>query len=296
MIERGRNLLVATSAGVLAVLAATAGCNSHKGGGLGANLRGTTPQQRVAMMFDVDDPDKRREGIAELSDEDWGLAEPYLKGYATLLEIDDNSAVRSAAARALGKAGQYHRKALSKRKAGPAAQQAYDRFVQDYVPALAAALSDEVASVRWDAAVALDRSLRRGAGSPAGEPLRKHAVNDGSTDVRIACATALRHCDDPKTLATLVECLDDKAFGVRYHAHASLVALTGQDLGYEPRRWHKHLGGAMPDSPSGQTPPAPRRRWWDWFGVKHRKDTARWQSDQAASQPADDAADPQLSR
>jgi len=287
MIERGCKTLTMLAAGAMTLLVATAGCNDpEKGISLAGALRGTTPEDRVAMMFDVDDPDKRREGVAELSDEDWGLQEPYLKGYASLLKIDDNSAVRSAAARALGKAGQYHREALFKRKAGPAAQQAYDRFVQDYVPALAAALSDETASVRWDAAVALDRSLRRGPCASAGEPLRKHAVDDTSVDVRIACATALRHCDDSKSIATLIECLDDPAFGVRYHAHASLVALTGRDLGYGPRLWHNHLAGTLPDEPNKP----PRRRWWDWFGVKHRKDTARWRSDQATSQPAGDEA------
>ena len=70
------------------------GCGS---GGASSLRPGPTPQEQLAMAFDPDDADNRREGVLMLSSYEWGLAEPYLKGYAMLLATDDDATVRSAA-------------------------------------------------------------------------------------------------------------------------------------------------------------------------------------------------------
>jgi len=200
-------------------------------------LRPTQPSALVAMAFDPDDPDRRRDGVAKLSQKSWGLEEPYLKGYATLLRTDTDPLVRCVAVRALGMAGD-----------------------KTYLPDVVKALDDESASVRWDAAVALDNFADDG----AVDPLRKHALEDASMDVRAACARALRHHRAPRVAVTLRRCLLDDCFTVRYQAHASLVAIGGQDLGYEPENW--------PDSAFERAdgPAKGARRWWDWFRLSRR--------------------------
>jgi hypothetical protein len=228
------------------VLAALAG--GCKGGssdspftlqGMWGRLRGPTPSEQVAMTFDVEDPDRRREGILGLSSHDWGLREPYLKGYATILRTDTSPLVRSAAVRALGKARD-----------------------PNYLPDVVAALSDAREAVRHDAAVALD-SLP---GPAAVEPLRTRARQDASQDVRAACAKALRHYPERDVLNTLVQCLGDEAFGVRWQAHESLVALSGQDRGYDAADW---VDVALEGAPG---PPARKQRpWWDLLGVTKPK-------------------------
>ena len=202
-------------------------------------LHPTPPSEMVKMAFDPDDPDRRRQGILQLAKHDWGLKEPYLKGMATLLRSDDDPSVRSAAARALGKAGN-----------------------AKYLPDLANALNDASASVRWDAAVALDQLP----GEEAIKPLQTHALKDESVDVRSACARALRHYRIAEVVRTLKECLDDKDFAVRYRAHASLVKIFRRDFRYGPRNW--------PDDPpavrTAKEEKKHTRPWWDWFSVSQR--------------------------
>jgi len=202
-------------------------------------LSGRSPSQSVAMAFDPNDADRRREGIVALSKKDWGLKEPYLKGYAAILRTDEDPLVRAAAVRALGKA------------ADP-----------NYVGDVSRALFDRVTFVRQDAAGALDKLI----GETAIEPLRDRAAGDADQDVRAYCARALRHYRRDDVVQTLAKCLVDKAFSVRHEAHASLVALAGRDLGYDPQAWGnlalKGLGPAKA--------PEKRKSWWDrlWRGFK----------------------------
>jgi hypothetical protein len=117
------------------------GCS--KGGGEGGNvtlnsmvqkLSGPAPSQLVAWAFDPNDPDRRRQGVVGLSSKDWGLKEPYLKGYAALLKTDKDPLVRAAAVRALGRAQD-----------------------PNYAPDITRALMDTDVTVRQDAATALDK-------------------------------------------------------------------------------------------------------------------------------------------
>jgi len=193
----------------------------------------------VAMAFDPNDPDRRREGINKLSDQSWGLRDPHLKGYALLLRADEDPTVRSAAARALGKAGDA-------------------RYLPDLVSALER--TGQPAPERWDVAVALDKVI----GDEAVEPLQRHATGDPDVDVRIHCVRALRHYRTTDVMRTLVACLSDPAFSVRHEAHAGLVALTGQDLGYEAADWAPLTGGEL----TAAAPPTAKRPWWDWFRVR----------------------------
>jgi len=231
---------------------ATSGCgaamDSPAPSRIRARLFPPSPAEMVDMTFDADDADARRRGIVLLSGNDWGLAEPYLKGYALLLANDRCGFVRSAAARALGKAGN-----------------------TKYLPEIVAALADESPAVRCDAAVALDRVI----GGAAVAPLREHAAEDSSADVRAACVKALRHYRRDEVAQTLLRCLSDESLIVRRRARGSLVALFGREPGREAADWTPVVAGGVPTTlPAKQAGP-----WWDVFGLR-RKGSAG-----AASQP-----------
>lgn len=216
------------------------GCNSGKTS-MSERLFGPPPKKLVAMAFDVEDPDKRREGIVRLSSKDWGLREPHLKGYATILRTDMDATVRSAAVRALGRAGDVK-----------------------YIDGVLRALSDESDMVRCDAALAL-----AGIRDPSAEgPLTHRALTDSSTDVRSACARTLRHYRSRRVVQTLVKCLDDANLAVRFNAHASLVKLTGVDMGLDSRAWEIQADQPLPPA-SG----AKARPWWDLLGRTRAKPT-----------------------
>lgn len=233
----------ATAMALLLPVWLTVGCGGDGDNSLDAKLKGLltggSATDDVRKFADPDDPDRRREGIEGLAERDFGHEEPYLKGYAMALESDPDPLVRCAAARALGQAGD-----------------------PKYVPALAAALDDENAAVRWDAAVALD-DVR---GEEAIGPLQRTALRDESVDVRRSCARALRHYRTPRVLHTLSRALDDPSFTVRYEAHRSLVEMTGRDLGYDSYAWAAEEGADLLAEP----PAEPRKPWWDWMGVTGR--------------------------
>ncbi len=201
---------------------------------------GPSNKELVAMAFDPDDPDRRREGISRLSNKKWGRREPHLSGYAVVLRNDEDASVRSAAVRALSRSGD-----------------------PKYLPDIVAALSDPSDSVRWDAAAALDELP----GEAAIEPLRRHAMDDTFGDVRMTCAKALRHYRRREVVRTLTRCLADPSFGVRHQAHASLVELTGRDYGFEMSHWSEVIKTFDPNTklPDNTSP------WWDWFGVKNKE-------------------------
>jgi len=204
------------------------------------SLRRPSPSEQVAMAFDPDDADRRREGIVLLSRHDWGLQEPHLKGYAKLLAMDDDASVRCVAARALGKSGSVK-----------------------YLPNLIAALEDESPPVRWDAAVAIGRVLPNCLSSPdktvpAIKPLRRHAMSDSSLNVRVSCIETLRYLRKREVLETLLRCFVDPNFTVRHQAHESLVYLAGCDLGLEVEDWEPILEKGIPAT----RPAKPSRPWW----------------------------------
>ena len=246
------------------VAVAAPGCKQRSEGdaltlqNLYKKLAGPSPQQQVAMAFDPDNADNRREGIILLSRKDWGLQEPYLKGYAGLLAADDHPLVRCAAVRALGKAGD-------------------PKYFKDIVEAM----SDESPAVRWDATVAIDHILPAvretgGQAELAFRPLQNHVTKDPSTDVRTAAAKALRHFRKPGSVQALVDCLDAAEMGLRYQAHLSLVELTGQDHGYDAAAWRPLLKGDLEFAPA----PEPKRRWWDWTRRKKKAAEATTQPDE----------------
>ena len=204
---------------------------------------GPSSTEMMAMSYDLDDADRRRKGVVGLAKKDWAARDQrILNGFADIAKNDPDASVRSAAVRALGSSGD-----------------------SAYVDTLAAALSDISTSVRWDAAVALDQNP----GQPAIAPLSKRAIGDNSLDVRMACAKSLRHYREKQVVRTLVMCLEDREFGVRYAAHRSLVEITGSDRGAEYEDWLSAVGDDLPPA----KPVKAKKSRWAWLGVRGDKST-----------------------
>ncbi|MCE5277535.1 MAG: HEAT repeat domain-containing protein [Planctomycetaceae bacterium] len=199
-------------------------------------MKRPSPTEAVAMAFDPDDPDRARQGIAELARHDWGLQEPHLKGYATILRVHPNPTVRCAAVRALGKA------------ADP-----------KYAPDMIKAMEDSSIAVRWDAAIALGQL----AWPDAEKPLRTHALKaDEDPDVRGACAAALGSYFTKTSMLALIQCLGDEDAAVSHRARKSLTNITGGvDMGPEPAGWRGLENFVV------LQPPEKPRPWYDAAGM-----------------------------
>ncbi|HVS72740.1 MAG TPA: HEAT repeat domain-containing protein [Phycisphaerae bacterium] len=176
---------------------------------MGAVNSNQSPERAAANLFNVTSPDERRDAIAYLQTKNYGHRPPYMKAY-TILATDPHPQVRGQALRALGTSGD------------PA-----------IVPILVKGLDDPEASVRADAAAALD-----GTWSPAAEAaLRTHLHDDADDQVKINCAHALRHFGTPTAIRALIDALDDRNAAVAYWAHESLLAITGQKMPVDTKIW-----------------------------------------------------------
>ncbi|MGA2266303.1 MAG: HEAT repeat domain-containing protein [Phycisphaerae bacterium] len=177
-------------------------------------LRSLSGPPKELDWVDDPDPDKRREAIVALSAKPQCRKPPFTTFYVLELASDKDALVRAAAARALGVVGD-----------------------PNYLPPLVRALDDPSPVVRGDVAWALDRVT----GEAAVRPLCLQAVDDESLDVRAACFRALGHYPLAKVGKTLIRGLSDADLSVRDQAHATLVALAGEDVGDRPEAWSVYL-------------------------------------------------------
>ncbi|MCY2926768.1 MAG: HEAT repeat domain-containing protein [Planctomycetota bacterium] len=228
--------------GLAGVLAAT-GCGPKPGDAPQTGWwNAPSEADLVKLATDPTDPDKRRQGVNGLGKLSWGGAGRHAALFVERLEDEDNN-VRSAAIRALAPLGQ-----------------------AQYLPVIVAKLDDRSPMVRDDAAFALD-ALH---GDAAVAPLQVHATSDGSPAVRGRCARALQHYPTKEVQNTLVGCLKDDNFGVRYEAHESLKAITKRDFEYDAARWNDYVGGrdVAPPGAKGASKP-----WWNLAGADEPKPT-----------------------
>ncbi len=227
---------------VLAGLAAVgAGCS---GGGEGftaqelmARFTGPGRSELAVQMLKSEDADVRRRSLEKLSARKELRREPYL-GWFAVMASDPDPTVRSAAARALALGGD-----------------------AKYAPKVAEMLTDRDPMVRWDAAVAMDKL-------PSEEviaPISRAAREDATVAVRTAATYALRHYPKGEVVKTLMGCLDDLEFSVRFKAGESLAQLTGENGGADLNRWRELL--REKEDPFVK-PPAPKPRpWYNRFGL-----------------------------
>jgi len=170
-----------------------------------------SPAEAAAMAVNEFNADDRQTGILLLSNAPWGGADVYVRLYRLGLD-DEDSAVRSAAARALGLHGE----------------------VEDAVR-VAELLTDPDRLVRWEAARTLQRLHNP---RVVGRLLTRTDIRrEQQAQVRAAAATALGQYAEQRVLDALILALDDPDLTVNAAARQSLRTLTGQDFGFEPRPW-----------------------------------------------------------
>jgi len=178
-------------------------------------ISGDSPFNAAKSMLDPSRPDKRRQAVMYLSRRKFGREDPYLKYYAEMARTDPDYTVRAMAVRALNRAR--------------------DRRVTSLYMQL---LEDKSELVRLEAAKAL-------ANIPeplAATALIKHLENtEESTDVRVACADALRNYPTLEVAQVLVRALRDRDFAVAWQARKSLKLMTGRDYRYDQAAWLTYL-------------------------------------------------------
>lgn len=185
---------------------------------------GDTALKSAQAMENERFPDQRRKGINKLVERDYGKRDPYTKRYAQIAQNDPDFLVRATAIRALNRARH-----------------------QPATPVFIAALTDEHAMVRLEAAKALANVPDANAAGPL-----VAAVNNAAEDrdVRIAAADALRHYKQLEVARALANQLGEAGdFSVAWQARRSLRELTGRDMRYDQDAWLGYLAG--PEKPLG---------------------------------------------
>jgi len=175
---------------------------------------GDTARKHAQEMLDQNSPDHRREGTLWLADQSYGRKAPYTTLYRQQIPGESDYTARAAYIRALNRAR--------------------DRSA---TPLFIKSIDDDQPLVRLEAAKALANVPDQNALSG----LIKHLEQDGSNDVRIACADALRNFKSVEAANALVRVLNDKDFGVAWQARISLRLLTAHDYKYDQTEWFAFL-------------------------------------------------------
>lgn len=212
---------------------------SEAGKAIMAEVAKPKRQALVAEAFDTRSADRRRLGILQMYQEDWGRSEPCLKAYA-LLARDEEPIVRAAAITAIAES-----------------RSAADAYVDVLIDVLE---HENIQYIRVDAA----DGLRKVHGPQAVEPLIRHAKSDANLDVRLRCVRALAFYRQRPVLDALLVCLGDEEFGIRFTARRVLNAITGVDAAYDVNDWTKMLSAK---SDPFVHPAAARRPWWQLWGT-----------------------------
>jgi len=212
------NALAARLLCIAAAACILSGCTSDGGITYDSVYEGFTgeepmpaPSEAVRMMFNREDADARRRGVAWLSTSQFGGGDEYVAAYRVLIN-DPDPGVRAAIATALGMHG----------------------TVADTL-LLANMLSDEDALVRWRAADALGKIHNPDAVPALVQRLDPQIEED--PDTRAAAAMALGQYPDRVVLSRLIAALGQPDYHVARAAYRSLQTLTGGDLGSDPRDW-----------------------------------------------------------
>jgi hypothetical protein len=173
------------------------------------------PSYAARKMADTTSADHRREGMLRLVDFEFARKSFYLDGYAYEARETEDFTVRAAGLRALNRCR-----------------------AKGYTALFMQALNDDQPLVRLEAADALGNIP-----DPQAVSLLEIHMGDAEpiSDVRIACAEALRNYHSAEVMHALVGELDDRDFGVAWQARQSLELLTGQDFRYDAKAWLYYL-------------------------------------------------------
>lgn len=170
-----------------------------------------TPSEAAEMMVDQHNPDRRREGVTWIANSPFGGADPYLRQYRLMVELEQDPTALSAAIRALARHGQPEDATL-----------------------IATRLRHDNHHVRWEAARGLQRLHNP---DVVGDLLAVLRSNEERSDVRVAAAHALGQYPQDRVFQALISALDARELAINQTAERSLATLTGQELGNDARDW-----------------------------------------------------------
>lgn len=206
-----------TTLALLTAVAVISGCNTFDNVPRGTKslfevfVPQTSPSEAADMATDQYSAENRYRGTTLLSNAEFGGDGVYLELYLDGMD-DQDSGVRSASVRALGRHGD-----------------------PEHVGLIVNALADENLIVRVEAA----RALQRVHSADAIDPLIKiiNEDNETSADVRAAAADALGQYKENSVVQALIGALRDSRLVVNDRVQHSLLVLTGQNFGLDRRAW-----------------------------------------------------------
>jgi len=178
-------------------------------------IKNRTPEDAAANLFNVTNPDERRDAIAYLETKPYGHDAPFMKAYE-ILTTDPSPMVRAQAMRALGSSH----------------ENAAVPYLVDGTTGKTG-LSDKEAEVRRDAAAGLCYTFNTTATSALANAVR----SDPDEQVRINAARALRSDPSSSSVRALIDALDDQNPAVVFYAHESLVLITHQKINTDSKAW-----------------------------------------------------------
>jgi hypothetical protein len=191
-----------------------AGCDTIRQdlSGIAEGFSVKSPGEAARDAVDLNDPDRRREGIVLLGNAVFGGSDPYLALYRDYAANDANPLVRAAAIQALARHG-----------------------MPEDAPLIASQLTNDNVQVRWEAAKGLERIHNPEVVPDLLQVLRKDQAEDA--DVRVSAATALGQYPEDRVFQGLLGAMDQRELAVNLAAEASLRTITGRDLGPRPEVW-----------------------------------------------------------
>lgn len=226
-----------------------------------------TPQQSMLYAVSDNDPDMRREAIAQVATSDDAQSEWAMKGFVAVALLESDPQTRCVAIRALG------------RSRDPRAVDTCIKIINsaDYPPA---DVRPPDAVARWDATdvlavFALEGKLDAAQRGVVRDILLDRLANDRERHVRVAAAYGLGAYRERGVLEALIAALRDEDFAVAGACETSLVALTGETHACNAREWEAWLksSGGDPFARAGQVPESRRKpydgRWSRaWYETK----------------------------
>jgi hypothetical protein len=231
-----------------------------------------SPQQQMILAVSSQDPDVRRDAIAEVSDSKKCDSEWAIKGYVAIACLDSNEQPRCIAIRALARTGD------------PRATETLLKIL-NHTDHPTHEVWPPTPLVRWDAAEGLATLSESGhvpeaQQSQVCDVLMQRLNIDTDRHARIAAARGLGEYPTPKVVKALVNGLRDDDFAVVHQCETSLVKLTGcthhaDVLAWE--RWLEESGDQLfahaGEVPESRRPPYETR--WQKFTYE-TKDLVRW--------------------
>jgi HEAT repeat protein len=224
-----------------------------------------TPQQYMLVAVSSEDPDARRDAVAQVSasklyDREWAI-----KGFIAIALLESEPQTRCVAIRALARTGD------------PRATETALKILnyRDYPPE---EVWPPVGLCRWDATAALaDLSANHKVPDEYVEQVYKTLLdrlrNDGERHAQIAAARGLACYPREETVKALIEGLRHEDFAVAHQCEEALVQLTGQTHDANVLAWeewlaanHDSLFAHAGEIPASRQPPyrnAWQKSWYD---------------------------------